>query len=191
MSNFGRWYSRWQGWMAEFWTAFLINWELRRRPGFLSYELQQRIFDWSLILKKFFIYLSIFDCAGSSLLSGIFFSCSEWGQLSSCGAWASHWGGPHIAEHDLRGIQALAVSACGLSSCSSRALEHRVNSCGAGFSCFVAHGILLDQRSNPCLLHQQADSLPLSHEENPGLIFNSDWVLWISGCLCCYIKVSE
>ena len=31
--------------MAEFWTAFMINWELRRRPGLLSYELQQRIFD--------------------------------------------------------------------------------------------------------------------------------------------------
>ena len=31
--------------MAEFWTAFMVNWELRRRPVFLSYELQQRIVD--------------------------------------------------------------------------------------------------------------------------------------------------
>ena len=29
-------------------------------------------------------------------------------------------------------------------------------------SCSVACGILLDQGSNPCLLHWQADSLPLS-----------------------------
>ena len=32
------------------------------------------------------------------------------------------------------------------------------------FSCSVACGILLDQGSNPCLLHWQADSLPLSHQ---------------------------
>ena len=32
-----------------------------------------------------------------------------------------------------------------------------------GLSCSQACGIFLDQRPNPCLLHQQADSLPLSH----------------------------
>ena len=32
------------------------------------------------------------------------------------------------------------------------------------FSCSVACGILLDQGSNPCLLHWQADSLLLSHQ---------------------------
>ena len=30
--------------------------------------------------------------------------------------------------------------------------------------CSAACGSLLDQRSNPCLLHWQADSLPLSHQ---------------------------
>ena len=34
-------------------------------------------------------------------------------------------------------------------------------------SCPVACGIFLDQRSNPCSLHWQADSLPLCHQENP------------------------
>ena len=33
-----------------------------------------------------------------------------------------------------------------------------------GLSCSVACGIFLDQGSNPCLLHWQVDSLPLSHQ---------------------------
>ena len=40
-------------------------------------------------------------------------------------------------------------------------LEHRLN------SCFTACGIFPDQGSNSCLLHQQTDSLPLSHLRNP------------------------
>ena len=48
----------------------------------------------------------------------------------------------------------------------SRALEHRLNSCGHGFSCSEACGIFLDQGSNQCLLHWQMDSLPLSHQGN-------------------------
>ena len=33
-----------------------------------------------------------------------------------------------------------------------------------------AQGIFLDQGLNLCLLHQQADSLPLSHQGNPGYL---------------------
>ena len=33
-----------------------------------------------------------------------------------------------------------------------------------GLSCSKVCGIFLDQRSNPCLLYWQADSLPLSHQ---------------------------
>ena len=40
-----------------------------------------------------FIYLFIFDCAGSSLPRGLFSSCGEWGLLSSCGAQTSHCSG--------------------------------------------------------------------------------------------------
>ena len=36
-----------------------------------------------------------------------------------------------------------------------------------GFGCSVACGIFLDQGSNPCLLHWQVDSLPLSHQGRP------------------------
>ena len=58
-----------------------------------------------------FIYsLFIFGCAGSSLLRGLFSSCSEWGLLSSCSVWASH--------------------CVGFSCCGARALGYRLNSCG-------------------------------------------------------------
>ena len=36
-----------------------------------------------------------------------------------------------------------------------------------GLSCSVACGLFLDRGSNPCLLHWQADSLPLSHQGSP------------------------
>ena len=36
-----------------------------------------------------------------------------------------------------------------------------------GLSCSEACGIFLDWESNPCLLHQPANSLPLSHQGNP------------------------
>ena len=64
--------------------------------------------------------LFIFGCTGSLLLHGLFSSCREWGLLSSCGAQASHWSG-----------FSSVVAACGLSSCSSWPLEHRLSSCGA------------------------------------------------------------
>ena len=40
-----------------------------------------------------------------------------------------------------------------------------------GLSCSAACGIFLDQGSNPCLLHWQADSQPLRHQESPNRIF--------------------
>ena len=40
-----------------------------------------------------------------------------------------------------------------------------------GPSCSAACGIFPDQGSNPCLLHQQADSQPLRHQGSPTLQF--------------------
>ena len=51
----------------------------------------------------------------------------------------------------------------GLSSCSSQALEHRLNR----LSCFMVCDIFLAQGSNPCLLHWQVDFKQLSHQESP------------------------
>ena len=36
-----------------------------------------------------------------------------------------------------------------------------------GLSCPKARGIFPDQGSNPCLLHWQVDSVPLSHQGSP------------------------
>ena len=44
----------------------------------------------SFYIEKIFIY---FGCAGSSLLHGLFSSCSEQGLLSGCSVWVSHCGG--------------------------------------------------------------------------------------------------
>ena len=70
-----------------------------------------------------FIYSFICGCAGSLLLHGFLSSCSERGQLSFivgffCGGAQALGGWPPV------------VVARGLRSCSSRALEHSVRSCG-------------------------------------------------------------
>ena len=70
---------------------------------------------------------------------------------------------PPVAEHRLQGTQTSVAVACGLSSCASTgsvAVAHRP-------SCSVTRGIFPDQGSNQCLLHWQADSLPLSHQGSP------------------------
>ena len=41
-------------------------------------------------------------------------------------------------------------------------------------SCSAARGILPDQGSNPCPLHQQADSQPLRHQGSPIFLFYSN-----------------
>ena len=67
-----------------------------------------------------------------------------------------------VAEHGLSDAQASVAAACELGSYGppgSRA--------ALGLSCSVACGIFLDQRSNPRLLHWQADSLPLSQQGSP------------------------
>ena len=79
----------------------------------------------SLGLKDFiFLILIIFDCAGSLLLCRLFSSCSKWGLLSSCSVQASHRGGFSYCRAWAPGYMAF-------SSCSSKTLEHRLNSCGA------------------------------------------------------------
>ena len=54
------------------------------------------------------------------------------GTTLCCGARASHCGGFSCCGAQALGAWASVVVACGLSSCGSRALEHRLGSCGAG-----------------------------------------------------------
>ena len=55
---------------------------------FLSFDL-----SWSSLFFFFFFFNNfsyfIFGCASFSLLHGLFYSCGEWGLLSSCSAWDS------------------------------------------------------------------------------------------------------
>ena len=65
-------------------------------------------------------------------------------------------------------FQSTGSRACGLSSRSSWAPDHRLSSFVAqGLGCSAACGILPDQGLNLCLLHWQVDSFPLSHQGSP------------------------
>ena len=55
----------------------------------------------------------------------------------------------------------MGSTVCGLNSCGSQAIGHRLNGCGAHrLSCSLAYGIFPDQGLNPCLLHWGVDSKP-------------------------------
>ena len=83
------------------------------------------------ILKYKFIYLFIFGCVGSLLLCTGFLQLWRAGATLRCGAWASHCGGFSCCRAWAQGAWVSVVVARGLSSCGSRALEHRLSSCSA------------------------------------------------------------
>ena len=91
-----------------------------------------------------YFYLSISGCAESSLMCRLF---SSWGKqrlvfIAVFGLLSA--GASLVAEQGSR--------ACGLSGCSSQALEHRLSVVVAwGHSCSAACGIFPEQGSNPCL----------------------------------------
>ena len=68
--------------------------------------------------------------------------------LSCCGAWA--------------------LAHMRFSRCGSWALEHGLSSCDHRLGYPAACRIFPDQGLKPCLLHRQADSLPLSYQGSPG-----------------------
>ena len=72
-----------------------------------------------------------------------------------------------------KGMQASATEVCGLSSCRSQALSTGSIVVVHRLSYSVACQIFLDQGLNLCLLHWQADSLSLSHQEYPEVRFLS------------------
>ena len=75
-----------------------------------------------------------------------------------------------VASHF--GAQALEYA--GSSSCGSQALDNRLNSCDTW-----ARGILLGHGLNPSLLYQQADSLPLSHQEVQEEIYSENYEIFL------------
>ena len=88
-----------------------------------------------------------------------FSSCGEQGLLSSCSWRASHCGGfSCFRARALEHIQVSVVTAQGLISCNSRALEHMgFSSCGV-WACSEACRIFPDQGLNPSILYFKADS---------------------------------
>ena len=92
-------------------------------------------------IKKNYLFIFLFGCAGSSLLYSLFSSCVERGLLPSCGAWASHHGEWAQVEHRLKDTRASAVVAPGLYSAGSIVVVH-------GLSYSAACRTLLDQGSN-------------------------------------------
>ena len=77
---------------------------------------------------------------------------------ASCGAQASHCSGLSSRRS--------ALGCVGFGRCASWAPGHRLGGCGV-WTCPAAFRIFPDQGLNPCLLHWQVDSLPLSHRGSP------------------------
>ena len=66
-----------------------------------------------------------------------------------CGAQASHGGGFSCREAWALGAWTSVAVACGLSSCSSRALEHRLSRCGTWAELLCGMWGFPDQGLNP------------------------------------------
>ena len=100
-----------------------------------------------------YLFLTVLSLHGSSLVvvHGLLLACCSL-----------------VVEHGLSGVEASVVVACGLRSCNSWALEHRLN-CGQW--AWLLLGMWVLPELNSCLLHSQVDSLPLSHQRSPGHSF--------------------
>ena len=121
----------------------------------------------------FLIKFLFISCTGSSLLLGLFSNCSEPGLLSSFRVQASH----------CRGflLQSTSSRARGFSTCGSWAVEQSSTVVAQGLSCSSACGIFPDQGPNVCLLHWQADSLPLSYQGSPMMVNFMCQLHWAMG----------
>ena len=63
---------------------------------------------------KIILVLYIFDCAGSSLLCGLFYSFGEWGLLSVAASRLLIAVVPLVEEHGLEHVEGSVVAAPGL-----------------------------------------------------------------------------
>ena len=108
------------------------------KQGDCIFRNSMRIQGQSKLFNLHFKKIIYFDCAGSSLLSGLFCSCDQ------------QW---------LLLLPSTALGCMGFRA-QLTAVAH-------GPSCSEACGIFLDQGLNPRLLNRQADSLLLSHQGSP------------------------
>ena len=105
----------------------------------------------SLFFSLFLAVRGVHCCAGLSLVV----ESRHYSSLQ-CTVFSLRW--PLLWSHR----RASVVEEHGLSNCDSWALEHV-----HGLSYPTACRIFSDQGSDPCLLHCQTDSLPLSHWGSP------------------------
>ena len=100
----------------------------------------------------------------------------RWQSQTPLGGQHSHWQGypPAAARRPLTvltGASPIVSTGCrarGFSSRGSWPLENRLSTCGCMGLVAPQHVVpSLGHRWNPCLLHQQANSLPLSHQGSP------------------------
>ena len=127
------------------------------------YRLGSRMFF--LVSFKIYLYIVVL---GLHYCEWAFSSQGERRLLSSHGVWASRCSG--FSRCGAPALGHVGVSSCGtwdqkLRFPGSRAQTQVV--VVHGLSCSMACGIFPDQRSNPRLVHWQADSLPLSHQGSP------------------------
>ena len=154
--------------------SFRMDWlDLLAVQGTLERLLQHHsskvsIFRHSLLLLTILFSYLFLAALGLCCCMQALSSCREQELLRDCSAQASLCSGFSCCEARAPGhAQPSVAVAPGLSSRGSLAPDtgsivvvHRI-------SCSTASGIFLDQGSNPCLLHRQMDSLPLSHQGSP------------------------
>ena len=102
-----------------------------------SWFLNIEVIPQKTLFKKNNSICAVFGCAASSLLRRLFSSCSQQGLFSSCRAQSPHHRGFSCCR--ARGAWASVAAAHGLSGCSSRPLEPRLSSRGAGTQ--LLHGL--------------------------------------------------
>ena len=92
-------------------------------------EVNYTCFKWKDILKT--IYLLSMLAALSGLCEGFSLAAASWGYSRVAGPRLLIVVASAVAEQKLENTQASVLAAPGLSSCGSRALEHRLHSCSA------------------------------------------------------------
>ena len=111
-------------------------------------------------------------------------SLSPCGLFSRCGVQTSHGGGFSCCG-------TRAPGHAGFSSCSSRGTRTQAHSLWCMGLADPRHVVIFpDRGSNPCLLHWQADSLPLSHQGSPfGDLFTKTF-LEVEQSSCALLKIN-
>ena len=110
-------------WVFNYVTSCLLTSSRRQQSKHLHLHFFTFFHIHTAIFILYLFYFLIFGCAGSLLLHRLSSGCGEWRFLSRCGVQASHCSGFSCG--------AQAPGHAGFGSCSSWALEHRLNNCGA------------------------------------------------------------